>query len=155
MPQFDLSTLPSQLLWLAISFGILYWIIKSKFMPKMGITFSDRKIRFEADLVAAEKAKNKAEAVERRIERTLDKAKKNSMEAYKKAEEEIKQSTEKKRAEIAKKLTKKLQDSDKKIAKFYEQSAEDVKKITKDIVLQTSADLADFKVSDKILASKI
>ena len=42
-PPFDVTTFASQLLWLAITFGIFYWIMKNVAMPRIAGILEDRK----------------------------------------------------------------------------------------------------------------
>ena len=44
-PPFDPSTFPSQLLWLAISFGTLYYYMSKRFLPGVGAVIEARKAR--------------------------------------------------------------------------------------------------------------
>jgi len=41
-PPFDSATFPSQLLWLAIAFGALYWFMAKKALPKVGAAIEER-----------------------------------------------------------------------------------------------------------------
>jgi len=60
-PPFDSSTFPSQLLWLAISFGALYAFMAKVALPKIGAAIQERKARLAADLDDATAMQQKAD----------------------------------------------------------------------------------------------
>ncbi len=55
MPQLDVSTFPSQILWLLIAFFLLYRLLAKSALPSIETVLEKRKSRIERDLVAAEK----------------------------------------------------------------------------------------------------
>ena len=57
MPQLDTSTWPPQLFWLAISFGLLYFVVSRFIIPRIGGIITERKNTIDADLSAATSAK--------------------------------------------------------------------------------------------------
>ena len=61
-PPFDSSTFPSQLLWLAISFGALYYVMAKKALPAIGATIQQRKTRIAKDIDDATAMQQKADA---------------------------------------------------------------------------------------------
>ncbi len=74
MPQLDLSTFPTQLIWLAITFIALYLVMVTMGLPRVGGILAARKSRLEGDLEKATQAKNEAEAVIAAYEKALAEA---------------------------------------------------------------------------------
>ena len=70
-PPFDASTFPSQLLWLAITFGALYYVMSKIALPRVGAVISDRKARIAKDLDDAAAMQQQAEAAAAAHEKTL------------------------------------------------------------------------------------
>ncbi len=60
-PPFETSTFPSQLLWLAITFGALYYFMANKALPAVGKVIEDRKARIAKDLDDAAAMQQKAD----------------------------------------------------------------------------------------------
>ncbi|WP_041375605.1 F0F1 ATP synthase subunit B [Polymorphum gilvum] len=56
-PPFDASTFASQLLWLAITFGLFYWIMKNVALPRIAGILEDRRDRIAGDLAEADRLK--------------------------------------------------------------------------------------------------
>jgi F-type H+-transporting ATPase subunit b len=61
MPQLDISTWPPQLFWLAISFGLLYFVVSRLIIPRTGGVIEQRKHTIESDLAAAVAKKAESE----------------------------------------------------------------------------------------------
>ncbi len=62
MPQLDVSTYPSQLFWLIITFGLIYWIVAKKALPAIGAAIEHRRSRIQDDIEEAERLRRDAEA---------------------------------------------------------------------------------------------
>lgn len=71
MPQFDFSTWGSQIFWLVVTFGVMYFLLSRFILPKIGTTISQRSDRIADDLDAASQMQREAEAAEAEYERQL------------------------------------------------------------------------------------
>lgn len=65
LPQFDPSSWPSQLFWLALAFGALYWMMAGYFLPHLGRTIAERRDRIADDLDKAAEGRTKSAAAEK------------------------------------------------------------------------------------------
>ena len=74
-PPFDPSTFPSQLLWLALSFGALYLLMSKLALPRIGGILENRKSVIDADLAAADASRQKTDAAIAAYETALAEAK--------------------------------------------------------------------------------
>ncbi len=75
LPQFDASSFPSQIFWLVIMFGLLYWILSTFVLPKVGGMIEERRDRIADDLDTAAEFKRKAEDAEKKYNQDLADAK--------------------------------------------------------------------------------
>ncbi|MFG1477763.1 F0F1 ATP synthase subunit B [Xanthobacter sp. V4C-4] len=73
-PPFDVTTFPSQLLWLAISFGLLYLLLSRVTLPRIGRILEERHDRIADDLEEANKHKAESEAAQASYEKALNEA---------------------------------------------------------------------------------
>lgn len=74
-PPFDPATFPSQLLWLAITFGVLYLLLSKLALPRLGGIVENRKALIDADLAAADADRQKTDAAIAAYEKALAEAK--------------------------------------------------------------------------------
>ena len=63
MPQLEFSTYTPQLIWLAITFVILYFLMAKLALPRIATALGDRQNKLESDLTRAERVKTEAESV--------------------------------------------------------------------------------------------
>jgi len=62
MPQLDPTYFPPQLIWLAVSFALLYFVMARKALPKVAQILEERETRIATDLEQAETLKAESEA---------------------------------------------------------------------------------------------
>src|ERR1700751_328884 len=70
-PPFQSEFFPSQLVWLAISFVLLYVLMSKIALPRIGAIMADRSKRISDDLAAAESLKEKSNAAHAAYEKSL------------------------------------------------------------------------------------
>ncbi len=66
MPQIDqiMTTYGSQLFWLVITFGLIYFVIGRSMFPKIQGTVDQRKAKIAGDIAAAKAAHARADEIE-------------------------------------------------------------------------------------------
>lgn len=70
-PPFQGDTFAAQLLWLAIAFGALYWLLSKVALPRVASILEERRDRIEADLDTAARLKSETEAAIAAYEKAL------------------------------------------------------------------------------------
>jgi F-type H+-transporting ATPase subunit b len=70
-PPFQTQTFPSQLVWLAISFVLLYVLMAKIALPRVGAIFEERSRRISGDLKAAHDLKEQSDAAHAAYEKAL------------------------------------------------------------------------------------
>lgn len=75
LPQMDVSTFPSQLFWLAVSFGFLYFVVSVLVLPGLGGAIATRRGKIAGDLDKAAALKVEAETAEKAYAASLADAK--------------------------------------------------------------------------------
>ena len=70
-PPFETGTFPSQLLWLAICFGALYYVMSRKALPQVGAAIEARKAQIAKDLDDATAMQQQADAAAAAHEKSL------------------------------------------------------------------------------------
>jgi F-type H+-transporting ATPase subunit b len=73
-PPFDKQTFPSQLVWLALTFGALYFLMSRIALPRIGSILEERRKHIESDLAGAQRAKGESDAAAAAHEQALAEA---------------------------------------------------------------------------------
>jgi F-type H+-transporting ATPase subunit b len=115
-PPFDSSTFASQLLWLAITFVALYFLLARVAIPRIGGILSDRAGRIARDLETAESAKEQSEAALTAYEKALATARNNANAIAESARAGAKAAADAERSGIEAGLAKKLAAAEQSIA---------------------------------------
>ena len=115
-PPFDASTYPSQLLWLAITFAALYFIMKRVALPRIGEILEERRDRIEGDLAEAERLRQKTDQAIASYGAALAEARSNAHKIAEQARGENKAKLDAERAKVEANLSKKVAAAEERIA---------------------------------------
>jgi F-type H+-transporting ATPase subunit b len=77
-PPFEPANFTAELIWLAITFGLLYLLMSKVALPRVATILATRKDKIESDLASAAKAQAEADAAAAAHEKTLLQAKANA-----------------------------------------------------------------------------
>jgi F-type H+-transporting ATPase subunit b len=125
-PPFDSSTFASQLFWLALTFGFLYWFMSRVIVPRIGGILETRQDRIAQDLDKAHELKAEADGAIAAYEQELAEAKASANEIGNKARDAAKAAAEAERQKVEAKLAKKLSDAETRIASIRDKAMADV-----------------------------
>ena len=95
LPQFEISTFPSQLFWLTVTFVILYMFFSNKVLPDISSTLENRREHIQDDIDTAEKLKAEAEQAQTDYEAGLRDSRDKAHETLAKAHDSIKSKADK------------------------------------------------------------
>lgn len=153
MPQLDVTTWPPQLIWLAITFLALYYIVSRMIIPRTGGVIHERKAKVENDLAAAQKLKAETDRAIKAYEAALAEARQKANAIAAENRERLGMEIDAKRAEAEAALSASIAKSEKAIATSKEKALADVKSMASEIVSDivtmltgnkpSSADVAD------------
>jgi F-type H+-transporting ATPase subunit b len=131
-PPFETQTFPSQLLWLAISFGALYLIMSRVALPKIGGLIETRKARIAKDLDEAAAMQQKADAAAAAHEKTIADARAKALAMAQEAKDKLAAEGAVKRKALEDDLNAKLAAADEQIAATRKQAMSNVEAIARD-----------------------
>ncbi|MDP2356762.1 MAG: F0F1 ATP synthase subunit B' [Beijerinckiaceae bacterium] len=149
-PPFDSSTFASQLFWLAITFGALYYVLSKIALPRVTKILETRRARISGDLDAAIAAKKSADEAGAAYEKSLADAKATSQKNVQTLRDKLAAEADARRKTLEADLNSKLAAAEEKIGVMKVQAMSNVSAIAADaaaaIVRQISGRDADRKL---------
>jgi F-type H+-transporting ATPase subunit b len=112
MPQLNINDFAPQLVWLAISFVLLYLIMSRLALPRVGQVLAERRRRIESDLAAAARLRDDTAKAIADYERALAEAKARGQAIAAQARDEMTRDIERQRAEADSTLSAKSADAE-------------------------------------------
>lgn len=156
-PPFDAQSFPSQLVWLVLTFVVLYTAVSRMVLPRIGSILADRRQRVEEDLASAETLKGQSDAAIAAYEKALAEARGRAQAIATETRDRQAAEADKARHALEAQLNAKLADAEKTIAATREAAMSNVRSIAADAAVsivqrlagvQPSADEAAAAVAD-------
>lgn len=154
-PPFDSTTYPSQVLWLAITFGLFYLFLKNVVLPRVGGTLEVRRDRIAGDLDQAARMKSEADAAVAAYEQELAQAKARANNIGQEASNAAKAEAEGKRKEVEAGLEQKLAAAEARIATIKANAMKEVGSIAEDTAQAIVQALGAGKVDKADIAAAV
>ena len=115
-PPLDPGTFAPQLIWLALTFGLLYLVLKRVALPRVGEVIEERADRIKRDLAQAEKLKADTEAALANYEQALGEARAKANAIAKGMRDKLTAEVDKERAKVEAAIAAKLAEAERRIA---------------------------------------
>jgi F-type H+-transporting ATPase subunit b len=154
-PPFDAHTFPSQLLWLAIAFVLLYVLMSKVALPRIGSIIEDRQTRIDNDLAEAQKSKEETEAAIASYEASLTSARAKAQTIATETRDKVNAEADAQRKTIESQLTDRLTAAEKQIADTKAQALSNVRTIAVDAASAIVARLSGAEPSAKDVESAV
>ena len=115
MPQLNFQDYAPQLIWLAISFTILYLLMAKLALPKIGWVLTRRQQKLEGDLARAEKLKAEAESVLAAYQRAIADARAQAQAEMQKTSAELARTAAEREAALGAELARRAGEAERQI----------------------------------------
>lgn len=132
MPQLDFSTWPPQIIWLVITFGILYLVISKFALPKIGGAIESRQNRIASDLDEAQRLKDESERAVAAYEAALAEAKAKAHGIAQETRDTLKAEIEAERTALDDKLNERLAEAEARISATKAEALKSVEEVASD-----------------------
>ena len=132
-PPLDPATFAPQLIWLAITFGLLYLILKKVALPRIGEVIEERGDRVRRDLEQAEKLKVDTEQALAHYEQALAEARAKAGAIAKGVRDTLNAEVEKERVKVEEQISRQLADAERRIAETKAKALASVSDIAGDV----------------------
>ncbi|MGD2025052.1 MAG: ATP F0F1 synthase subunit B [Methyloceanibacter sp.] len=126
MPQLNPADWAPQLIWLLITFGILYVLMAWVALPRIGAVIDKRAAKIAADLDAAEKNKRETEDAIAAYEQALAEAKQKAHAIVDEGRAKLKAETDAERAKLDQELAKKSAEAAARIEKARDSAMKEI-----------------------------
>jgi F-type H+-transporting ATPase subunit b len=146
-PPFDVATFVPQLIWLAITFGFLYWALSRFLLPRITDVIDARADGISRDLSRAEQLKKETEDALSAYEKALADAKAKGSEIAKTTRDGLAAETERERQKVEGDLTRAAADAEKRIAESKTKALASVNDIASETVAAIVGKLTGTTVS--------
>jgi len=115
MPQFDVSTYTSQLFWVIICFSVLYFLLRTRVIPRFNKIIQDRWDHTSGMESESEDIKLQAEELKKKCESRIEEAKNKSLELISETTKKTRLHVTQKRSEFSDSVQKRLSECKKKL----------------------------------------
>jgi F-type H+-transporting ATPase subunit b len=154
-PPFDQTTFASQLLWLAITFGLFYLLMSKVVIPRIGGILETRHDRIAQDLDEASRLKAEADAAIAAYEQDLASARTKGNAIASTARDEAKAKADAERAKIEASLQDKIAGAEARIAEIKAKALADVGTIAEETTAVLVEQLLGAKATKAEIASAV
>ncbi|HUE18927.1 MAG TPA: F0F1 ATP synthase subunit B' [Stellaceae bacterium] len=153
MPQLDIATFLPQLAWLAVTFIILFVVMRFIGLPRVGSIITRRRERIEGDLDKAQRMKAEAEAVIAAYEKALAEARAKAQAVMRETAEQLNAEAAVRNKELAEKLHAETAAAEKRIAAAKSKTLEGLREMALEVARAASAKLVGEADPKRLAAS--
>ncbi|HEU0156849.1 MAG TPA: F0F1 ATP synthase subunit B' [Stellaceae bacterium] len=141
MPQLDFSTYPTQLLWLAVTFVVLYLLMSTLALPRIGRVIAARRSSIDSDLSRAAALKSEAEAVNAAYENALAGARAQAQTEIKATTDRLAAEAAERQQRLGEELAQQLAAAERQIAAAKDSALAEIRGIAVEVAATLSAKL--------------
>jgi F-type H+-transporting ATPase subunit b len=154
-PPFDSSTFPSQLLWLAITFGLFYLFLQRIVLPRISGILEVRSDRIAQDLDQAARMREESDAAVAAYEQELAQARGKANKIAQGARDKAKADADVERRKAEAELETRLTEAERRIASIKDTAMSDVGAIAEETTAVIVDQLIGAKVDKKTVSSAV
>jgi len=142
LPQLNPATFPTQIFWLALSFGALYYLLSKKALPVVAQVLEERQERISRDLSKAASLKEEAEAVMATVDKAMAEARTQAQAVIAETVAAIEADNQAKQSALNAQIADRLREAETRIAAAKEQALANVRGEAAGIVREIASKLA-------------
>jgi F-type H+-transporting ATPase subunit b len=148
MPQLDISTFPSQLVWLLITFGVLFMVLWRVAVPRIGGVLEERKRRIDSDLERATALKAEAEGAIAAYEKAMVEARTGARTILRQAADALAKESEERQKALGEKLAEQIKAGETRIAASKQAALAEVQVVAAELARSAADRLAGIAVDE-------
>ena len=133
LPQLDVSTYSEQVVWLVITFVILYVLMAKMALPRIGEVLEERQNKIDDNLGKAEELNAQAEAAREAYEASLSDARGKAHDAIREVKEKAAQEAADRQGALNEKLQAQIKESEAAITKARDEALSGIQDVATDV----------------------
>ncbi len=149
MPQLDVAFYPPQLIWLVISFVLLYLAMARVALPRISEVLEKRRDRIDSDLDKASSLKKEADGVLAAYEQSMAEARTQALAIIKQASDKLAEDSTARHAELSATMADQARAAEASITRAKKSALADMGGIAEDIASQATAKLIGIRKVDR------
>jgi len=154
-PPLDDTTFASQIFWLVLCFGILYFVLAKIGLPRIAGIIESRQQKLDNDVETAERLQSESDVVKQSYEKELLDARKASQQLAQKSRDQAKAEADAVREKAEASLQQKLDVAEKNISDMKSKAMANVQEIAQDAAEEISSSLLNIKVTKAEVKSAV
>jgi F-type H+-transporting ATPase subunit b len=155
MPQLNIADWPPQLIWLAITFIALFFVITRFAIPNIGGAIQNRRAVIEGDLGAAQKLKEETETAVATYERELAEARGRAHAIAQEARARLTSEADRERAKVDSELNAKIAAAEKQVMEARDKALASADDLAAEVAADIVSELTGSSVSKADAASAV
>ncbi len=155
MPQFDPTFYAPQLFWLLVTFVVLYILMSTLAMPKIGAVLEDRQRKIDDNLDKAAKLKAEAEAAIAAYEQALAESRAEAQKILRESADALARQSEAKQKELGDRLAAQIKAGEARIGAAKEQALAHVRDVAVDVAKSAAGKLTGVTLDDSKIAGAV
>jgi F-type H+-transporting ATPase subunit b len=149
-PPLDPNHFAPQIIWLAITFAMLYWLLSKVALPRIGEVIEERRDRIQRDIDAAEALKAEMEKAIADYEQSLSEARTKASGIARDTREKLAAQTDKKRHESEAQVNAKIAEAESRISTMKANALSSVN----DIASETASAIVSKLIGEDVSAAE-
>jgi F-type H+-transporting ATPase subunit b len=155
MPQLDITTFVPQLFWLAVTFIVLYLLMRLVALPSVGRVIAARRGRLDDDLARAAELRQEAEALLNQYEARLAAARAEAHDTLRETAERLAAEAAERQRQLGEMLSARTKAAEEQIAAAKQQAFAEIRGIAIDVARSVTQKLTGAESDEPSLAAAV
>ena len=155
MPQLDVSTYPTQIFWLAVTFVFLFIALRVLALPRIGAALEMRRAKIDDDLTKAASSREEAEAAMAAYEKALADAAAQAQAVQRETAQEISRLATERRSALAARLAEETKAAEARITAAKEPALAGLQDVAVEVVQSVAGKLTGIEISKSDAAAAV
>lgn len=156
MPQLEqLHTYVSQIIWLVITFTVLFFIMRSIVIPKIASVLEERQERISEDLEKAAKLKQESEELREAYEKALADARSDAQAKVREVTDAAREEAERQSQALSDRIAGEIADAEKRIGKAKDEALSGLQDVATALAQDVTEKLIGVKVDAKAAGAAV